>query len=187
MAISGGGDRSLLRPLRQDGNVDHDLDHVVIGNHKGEYSGFNIVDPAPGSVHQFGTRRELLAARQRGWWVADPERDGRPAYEMMALYRTDRPSDEGDGPFSEYVHLVTSEENFRRLQEEKLAMAKAQLADGGMGYLENVSGEEYDTGRSPTGQRHTRFATNQHGTWVQEGDEVREHLTPHGILREGDI
>jgi hypothetical protein len=170
--------------------VNHDLaDVTIVGNHKGQYGGFNIVDPRPGTVHQWATRRDVLAAKQRGWWVADPARDGRPAYQLMA----DHDSNVGPGPdgaetpFPEYVHMVTSEENFRRLMDERMRLNRAQLVPNGLEFLENVSREEYETGRSDRGYRSTRFATREHGTYVQEGDRVIEHLTPRGVLREEEI
>jgi hypothetical protein len=157
-----------------------------VGNHKGQSAGFNVVDPRPGTVHEYGTRRDILAARQRGWWVADPERDGRPAYELVLGATSDTPTPvvPQDTLYPEYVHLVTTEENFRRIMEEQLAANKAQLAPAGLGYLENVSREEYETGRTERGYLATRFATRDHGTFVVEGDRVLEHLTPAGILRE---
>lgn len=189
MGISGGGDRSELRPLRPDGNVDHDLaGHVIVGNHKGEFSGFNIVDPRPGTVHQYGTRRDILSARHRGWWVARPE-DGRPAYEMMSLYQSDpqTPVVPAESLYPEYIHLVTTEENFRRITEEHMTASRAQLAPAGLGYLDGVSRDEFETGRTERGHQATRFATRDHGTFVVEGDRVLEHLTPRGILREEGI
>ena len=146
MSISGGGDRSELRPLRPDGSVDHDMaDHVVVGNHKGQYAGFNVVDPRPGTVHQYGTRRDVLSARQRGWWVADPERDGHPAYDMAELYHSDlaTPLTRGDTPYPEYVHLVTTEENYRRLMEEQLERNREQLAPAGYGRHHPVPGRRH--------------------------------------------
>ena len=190
MAISGGGDRSELRPLKRDGNIDHDIqDAHVVGNHKGQFSGFNIVNPRPGTVHQFGTRRDILSARQRGWWIADPEEDGRPAYQVMADYVSDSgtPVDQSGGLYPEYIHLVTTEENFRRIMDEHIKASKDQLAPAGLGYLENISAEEFQTGRTDRGNLPTRFATRDHGTFMVEGDTVLEHMTPRGILREEDI
>jgi len=191
VGISGGGDRSELRPLRSDGNIDHDIsDAYVVGNHKGQFAGFNVVNPRPGTVHQFGTRRDILSARQRGWWIADPEVDGRPAYEVMADYVSESgtPVDQSGGLYPEYIHLVTSEDNYRRLMDEQRDRNQQQLAPAGLGYLENVSSEEYATGRTATGKNMpTRFATRDHGTFVVEGDRVLEHMTPGGIIREEDI
>lgn len=190
MALSGGGDRRELRPLKRDGNVDHDLvGHTVVGNHKGQFSGFNIVDPRPGTVHQFGTRRDILSARQRGWWIADPEQDGRPAHQIMSDYVSESgtPVDGSGGLYPEYIHLVTTEENYRRLMDEQLEANRAQLGPAGLGYLENVSGDEFTSSRGDKGHLPTRFATRDHGSYVVEGDRVVEHLTPRGILREEDI
>lgn len=183
--IQGGGDRSELRPLRPDGNVDHDLaDQVVVGNHKGQYSAYNIVNPRPGTVHQFGNRSDVLGARQRGWWVADPERDGRPAYQMMDQYQSDpgTPQSSGDA-FGGMVHLVTTEENFRRLMAEQQAANRAQLEPAGLDFLERASLAEYESGRGGRSLA-TRFATQDHGTFVVQGDTILEHLTPGGIRRE---
>lgn len=189
MSLSGGGDRSELRPLRPDGNIDHDLaGHVVVGNHKGEFAGFNVVDPRPGTVHQYGTRKDILGARQRGWWIARPE-DGRPAYEMMSLYRSDpaTPVVSDETLYPGYVHLVTTEENFRRITEEHLAMSRAQLAPAGLSFLDQGGADEQATGRTERGYVPTRFATRDHGTFISDGDRVVEHLTPAGILREEGI
>jgi len=190
MGMSGGGDRSNLRPLRRDGNIDHSIPNQrVVGNHKGQFSGFNIVNPRPGTVHQHGTRRDILAARQRGWWIADPEVDGRMASEVLSEYMSDVPTpiDSSESLYPEYIHLVTSEENFRRLMEEQAEANRAQLGPAGLGYLEAVSQEEFATGRSDRGHLPTRFATRDHGTYLVEGDTVLEHLTPRGIVREEDI
>ena len=191
MSLSGGGDRSELRPLRRDGNVDHDLaGHTVVGNHKGQYAGFNVVDPRPGTVHQWTTRREFLGCRQRGWWKADPETDGRPASELMGEYTSERPgaTDTAEGPVAEYIHVVTSEENFRQLMEQHLADSKAQLSPAGIGYLENISQEEFSMSRNAEGRNvPTRWASKEHGHYVVEGDRTIEHMAPQGILREEDI
>ena len=189
MGIRGGGDRSELRPLRPDGNIDHDTSDRVVGNHKGQFSGFNIVNPRPGTVHQHGTRRDLLAAKQRGWWIADPEVDGRMASEVLSDYVSDTPTaiDTSGSLYPEYIHLVTSEENFRRLMEERLEENRRQLGPAGLGYLEGVTQEEYATGRSERGHVPTRFATRDHGTFVMEGDRVVESLVPGGIIREEDF
>jgi hypothetical protein len=171
--------------------VDHDLaGHTVVGNHKGQFSGFNIVDPRPGTVHQFGTRRDILSARQRGWWIADPEVDGRPAHEIMTDYvsQSGTPVDQSGGLYPEYIHLVTSEENYRRLREEHERASREQIAPAGLGFLDGVSEEEFASARGADGRRiPSRFATKDHGTYTMEGDRVLEHMTPRGILREEDI
>ena len=192
MALSGGGDRRELRPLKRDGNVDHDLaGRTVVGNHRGQYSGFNIVDPRPGTVHQFGTKRDILSARQRGWWIADPETDGQPAHQIMSEYVSESgtPVDQSGGLYPEYIHLVTSEENFRRLMEEQMQASRDQLAPAGLGYLENISEEESAMSRNSRGRAiPSRFATKDHGTWVEDDQgHTLQHLTPRGILREEDI
>lgn len=189
MALSGGGDRSELRPLRPDGSLDHDLVGVhIVGNHKGEYGSLNISSPRPGTVHQFCTRKEVLSARQRGWWVADPQVDGRPAYELVRDHgQVAPPSGSDHSTFPDLVHIVTSEENYRRLMDEREAASRAAIAGGGSEYLENVDRAEYETGRTGRGYLATRFATREHGTSVMEGEDVLEHLTPRGIMREEDV
>jgi hypothetical protein len=191
LALSGGGDRRELRPLRRDGNVDHDLaGHTVVGNHKGQYAAFNIVDPRPGTVHQHSTRREVLGCKQRGWWIADPETDGKMACEVMQDYVSDsgHPVDTAGGPYSEYVHMVTTEENFRRLMDEHLAESRSQLSPAGIGYLENVSEDEFAMSRNAQGRNvPTRWASKDHGITIVEGDRTIEHLAPRGILREEDL
>lgn len=182
MGIQGGGDRSELRPLRADGNIDHDLSgQHVVGNHKGQYAAYNIVDPRPGTVHQFGNPSDVLGALGRGWWVADPEVDGCPAYAVMDKYLSDHnmPGVRGDA-FRGMIHLVTSEANYRRLQEEHQDRSREALR-GGQEFLER-GGYDYDGAR-----RVTRFATRDHGRFLMEGDEVIEDLTPRGILREENI
>lgn len=190
MSISGGGDRSELRPLRPDGSVDHDLaGRCIVGNHKGQFGGFNIVDPRPGTVHQFGTRRDILSARQRGWWVADPEVDGKPAYMLAGDYVSDLPTPQGSGEtvYPEYIHLVTTEENYRRLMDEHAQRSRENLAPAGQDFLDKVSAEEFESGRTERGHLATRFATRDHGTFLMDGERVVEHLSPRGILREENI
>lgn len=186
MGLSGGDDRSQLRPLRPDGSIDHEMaGHHVVGNHKGDYAGFNIADPRPGTVHQWGGSRDVYGARQRGWWVADPEVDGRPATDLVHLHRSDTPSqDQYTSVYPDMVHLVTTEENYRRLMEEQAAASRAQLGESGSDFLGNVSEDEYLTGRTERGFVSTRFATRDHGTTRMQGDRVLEHFAPRGILRE---
>jgi hypothetical protein len=187
--LAGGGDRSELRPLRPDGNVSHDLPGTtIVGNHKGQFGGFNIVNPRPGTVHQFGTQRDILSARQRGWWVADPEVDGRPAWMMPSESSPDPPTpiDSAGNIFPEYTHLVTSESNYRRLSDEQQRASREQLSPSSA-FLEGVSAEEYDTGGTERGQLSTRFALRDHGTSIMQGNETIEHLTPHGVVREEDL
>jgi hypothetical protein len=176
--------------LDANGNVQQDTGEHIVGNHKGQFGGFNIVNPRPGTVHQFGTRRDILSARQRGWWVADPEADGKPAYMLAGDYASDLPTSQltGDTPYPEYVHLVTTEENYRRLMNEQVEANEAALAPAGLDFLQGATAEEYELGRGEGG-RHapTRFATRDHGTFVMHGDRVAEQLTPRGILREENI
>ena len=189
MSLSGGGSRDELRPLKPDGNVEHDLaGHHVVGNHKGQFGYFNVVDPAPGTVHEYATKEELLGCRQRGWWHARPE-DGRPASDLMTPYQQQpgTPIDSKDSAFPGYYHMVTSEENFRRLMEERARLSREQLAPAGMGYLEGVSEEEYELAGRGDHRHPSRFATRDHGTFVAEGDRVLEHLTPRGLQREEDL
>jgi hypothetical protein len=105
---------------------------------------------------------------------------------MVGKYESDphAPNVAGETMYPEYIHLVTTEENYRRLMEEQQQANRDQLSPAGLSYLDNVSGDEFDTGR---GKSPTRFATRDHGTFVVEGDRVLEHLTPQGILREEDI
>lgn len=185
MGISGGGDRSELRPLRADGNIDHDLSgRHVVGNHKGQYAAYNIVDPRPGTVHQFGNPSDVLGALGRGWWVADPEVDGVPAYAIMDQYLSDHGMNGGikGEAFRGMVHLVTSEQNYRRLQEEHAKRSRDALT-GGDEFLERGSMDDYNGGRRAP----SRFATRDHGRFMMDGDEVVEDLTPRGILREENI
>lgn len=181
MAISGGGDRSELRPLKRDGNLDHDEPGVLVGNHKGQYGYFNILDPKPGTVHQWTTDDQYLGCMQRGWWPAE-EGDGRPAYSLMMKYTSETGS-----PFPGYRHVVTSEENFRALQRERQEESQRQLAEASAGYLDQVSEHEFAMTRGAGRNRPSRFATKWHETTVQEGDSTLAHLTPNGILREEDI
>lgn len=187
MGIQGGDDRSLLRPLRPDGNVDHDLaGRHIVGNHKGDSAAYNIVDPRPGTVHEYAKPEDVLGCRQRGWWVADPEVDGRPAYELMDQYVSDAGTRLGRGDaYKGLVHMVTSEENFARLMAETAERAREALAPAGQAFLDRVAPDEYETGRTAEGRhRPTRFATRDHGIYLVEGEQQREVIRPRGILRE---
>lgn len=177
MGISGGGDRSELRPLKQDGNVDHDLPDIVVGNHKGQYGYFNIINPKPGTVHQWTTDDEFLGCMQRGWWPAGPD-DGSPANALMQMY-----SSETGNPFPGYRHVVTSEANYRKLQEERQAENRRQLSEDAA-FLEGVSGQEHSLFRGSGRGRPSRFATQDHGTIVRENQNTIEHLGATGIIRE---
>lgn len=180
MGVQGGGDRSELRPLRPDGNIDHDLSgRHVVGNHKGQFAAYNIVDPRPGTVHQFGNPQDVLGALGRGWWVADPEVDGCPAYAVMDQYLSDHGIQGVRGEaFKGMVHLVTSEQNYRRLREEHEERSRDALRTG-QEFLERASVDEHGAGR--------RFALRDHGRFIMQGDEVVESFAPNGILREENI
>lgn len=189
MGLQGGGDRSELRPLRADGNLDHDLSgRHVVGNHKGEFAAYNIVDPRPGTVHQFGNPGDVLGALGRGWWIADPAVDGCPAYEIMDQYLSDRgmPGVRG-AAFRGMVHLVTSEANYRRLMQEHQERSRDALL-GGQEFLDRASADEQATGHNGQGRyTPTRFALRDHGRFLMQDDEVVENLTPRGILREENL
>jgi len=189
--LQGGSDRSELRPLRPTGHIDHELaGREIVGNHKGAHAAYNIVDPAPGTVHQFAGRDDVLGCRQRGWWIARPE-DGQPAYSVGSLYQTD-PSvpltpEEARAPFAGMVHMVTSEANFGRLMAEHAEASRAQLGPAGLGFLENASMDEQALSRRGNPLA-TRFATSDHGTFVvDDAGRVIESLTPRGIVREEDL
>lgn len=189
MGIQGGDDRSQLRPNRPDGNMDHELSgRHVVGNHRGQYAAYNIVDPRPGTVHQFGNPSDVLGALGRGWWVADPEVDGFPAYQIMDQYLSDHglPAVRGEA-FKGLVHLVTTEENYRQLMAEHATRSR-ELLHGGQEFLERVTEAEYGTGRGEDGRFvATRFALRDHGRFMMEGDETVESVGPRGILREENI
>jgi len=184
--MSGGGARSLMRLNRPDGNTQHNLPgHRIVGNHKGDYADCNLVDPRPGTVHQLGVNKpaNILAAKSRGWWVADPQRDGRLAHELTDRTDTGVPLDTAGGPHG-LVHLVTTEENYRRLQKEQQEASQQALNPLGDRFLDSVSAGEASTGRGANGMTPTRFAIRGHGTTLMEGDQVRAQLTPNGVLRE---
>lgn len=184
--ITGGGARKLLRPLRPDGNVRHDLPgQRVVGNHKGDYANFNILNPRGGTVHQFATKKGVLGARNRGWWVGDPERDGCPAHALTDRTDGATPLDTVSGPHG-MVHMVTSEDNFRRLMEEQAAAARHAIEPQGDLFLDNISAEEMATTTNRNGRVPTRFAIRGHGVSLAEGGVVREQLTPSGIVRQED-
>lgn len=184
MALSGGGDRRLLRGLRPDGNIQHDqAGHRIVGNLKGDAFGLNIANPKPGLIFQYAdeqsNRGSVLRARQRGWWVADPHRDGCPAGSLGPDGRspTHTPMTSADNAlFPGLVPLCTTEENFRRLQEERAAANRAQIDPDNETFLEGAT-------RDSSGEL-TRFAMRGHSTTVMEGDHVVEQRTPDGVLRE---
>lgn len=185
--IRAGSDRSELRPLRPDGHIDHDLaGHEVVGNHKGQHAAYNIIDPAPGTVHQYAKRADVLGCRQRGWWLARPE-DGRPAYQMVSgLHGDATPLTPDEAPFAGMVHMVTSEANFARLMEEQGQARKAQLGPAGLSYLE--AGLDEQTLSRRGNPLASRFATREHGTFTtDEAGRVVESWVPRGIVREEDI
>jgi hypothetical protein len=186
----GGGDREWLRPLRGDGNLNHDISGTeIIGNHKGAYSGLNIANPAPGLYHQWerNNPRDIFSAQQRGFWVADPERDGSPAYKL-ADFGHDRPTplDTAD-VFGDVIHMVTSEDNYRRLLNEQAEENRRKMGQSDVGFLEGASPEEAATasgGRSRNRAVATRWATREHSTALMEGETVRDTVAPRGIVRE---
>ena len=187
--LTGGSDRSELRPLKATGQIDHDLaGHEIVGNHKGQHAAYNIVDPAPGTVHEFANRGDVLGCRQRGWWPARPE-DGRPAYAVASLYQTD-PSvpltpDETSAPFAGMVHMVTSEANYGRLMREQAEARHAQLGPAGLSFLESATADEQSLSRRGNPLA-TRFMTKDHG-FYDDNDRPIEGLNPRGILREEDL
>ena len=187
--MRGGSDRSELRPLRPNGNIDHDLaGHEVVGNHKGQHAAYNIVDPAPGTVHEYANRGDVLGCKQRGWWVARAE-DGRPAYQVASLYQTDLSvpltPDETAAPFAGMVQMCTSEENLRRIHLEQEEANRLQLGPAGLGFLEAGSHDEQSLSRRGNPLA-TRFMTKDHG-FFDDQDRPIEGLHPRGILREEDL
>lgn len=189
MALSGGGDRTQLRGLRPDGNVQHEIGgERIVGNHRGTKAALNWVNPRPGTVVQYADENanpgSVLAARQRGWWVADTERDGRPAYELMGLTPGDASgADPNRHPlYRGLVPLVTTEENFRRIQEERERENRARVSPTNLGFIENAS--EQEAALSERGGP-TRFAVRGHGNTRYGDGRVLEQETPRGVLREG--
>lgn len=157
----------------------------IVGNHRGDKAGLNIANPRPGTVHQYARRnsQSILAAQQRGWWVADPDRDGKPAYMLVDAPAGADLTGPG-GLYPDLVHLVTTEENFARLQREQADASRAAIDPRTDSFLDNVSEAEAHTGRSANGNRPTRFAMSGHGVTFTEGNRVLEQLTPTGVLRE---
>lgn len=188
--LQGGGDRGWLVPLRADGRSQQREDAVdVVGCHRGDYAGLNVANPQPGYEYQWGNNRpqSVLGARARGW---TPVRDGDPdcpAYELVDEYNdsTDTPTQlDTIKPFGGLILLRTPVENLRRLHEDHDKESAARLQGSAEGYLQGASYEEQALGRSHEGKYlPTRFARREHGTTVQEGDEVvRQYRT--GIFQE---
>jgi len=189
LALSGGGDRTHLRYLRPDGNIQTETGEHVTGNHKGQFASLNFVGLRPGHVVQYANARNpssINGCKVRGWWIADPERDGRPAY-MLSHGKGDFATAVDSvthNQFPDLVPMVTTIENFRRLQEERAQANREAISDGGTGFLEGAPPDEIATGRTNRGIHPTRFALPSHTTTIQEGDNIIEQITPHGVLRE---
>jgi hypothetical protein len=177
--LQGGGDRTLLRGLNPDGNIQHEHGGVrVVGNLKGDAYGLNIANPRPGFVYQYAdeqsNRGTVLRALQRGWQRVDPQRDGCPAGVLLDQQsNTHTPLNTAESPlFPGLVALMTTEENFRRLQEERQAANEEALNPGSDSFLERA--EDGDA----------RFAQRGHGMTYTEGERVLQQHTPSGVLRE---
>lgn len=185
MSFGGGSDRSLMRPLTPEGNIHNPVPGTrIVGNLKGDHSGLNIANPRPGTVHQYARRNSqaVMAARQRGWWIADPERDGRPAYQLAGAPEGVDLTGPG-GLFPDLVHMVTGEENFRRLQNEGLEESRRRVDPRADAFLDGMTAAEQAPGRRAGKNSPTRFAMAGHGTTIMEGNRVVEQLTPNGVVR----
>lgn len=192
MGLVGGGEREQLRGLRPDGTLPQAIPGVrVVGNHRGKGMGLNIANPRPGTVHQYADEQSnpgsVLSARQRGWWVAEPE-DGQPLGVLhQERYGSPKatPVDSRQHPlYPQLVHLVTTEENFRRIQEERMAENRQKLDPRAETFLSGVSAEEVYGSKDGDVRTPTRFALRGHGHARMEGEHVLEQMTPDGILWE---
>jgi hypothetical protein len=118
--ISGGGDRSWLRPLQSGENKE------IIGAHRGICEAMNVKNPQP-NRHYYYARHDSNAIQRKlneGWRPIrgdDPERWG-------ADINTDEyPELDGLKARKDVILMWTDSDNYRRIQNEKARKNKVAI------------------------------------------------------------
>ncbi len=168
--LSGGGQLDWLTPLDPRGNLTRETEggREVVGNHRGNYARYNVVDPEPGTVIQWARNHpdNLLQVRQRGWKVIH---QGDGPQSAAAVYQ-----DDSDTPTpldtkvtcGSLVLVQTSEENFRHLQSETDREALVRLKGSNEAYL------------SRSEAKGSRLLRRDHGIFFQDGEDVISATRP---------
>ncbi len=188
MALSGGGDRSWLKPLKPNGHLNEDTPEGadIAGTHKGFYGGLNVANPEPGFTYQWirNDPRDIYLARQRGWSVVDCNGPDKPAY-MLAGNESDAPTQlDTAGVFKDIIFVRMPEDKHRRLHEETRLQSEAQLRGGTDAFLDGASDAESATGHTDRGRVPTRMARSEHGLQAQQDGETVRLDSQSGILQE---
>lgn len=186
--MGGGGDRSLLRYLKFDGNLDHDdSDTEIVGSHKGVYAGLNVANPQPGWRYQWEVRspRDVQLARQRGWQVIAQDDPEGAAWQLASDYDSDLPSQlDSSDVYQDVVLMKMPEHKYRSLLEQRVRENQERLTGSDTAFLDGVSEAEASSAHSGGRRVATRWATREHSTAVKQGDETVSTHAPTGIIRE---
>lgn len=182
--LGGGKSREWLRPLTPEGRLDTDdpnLDDMV-GCHKGDFVGLNVINPDPGFeyVWELNRPRDIMRAKMRGGIRVGADE---PESAAMAHLTdsTDTPVD-GYHTFGDVTLFKYPIDKIAKIRAEESARAQAMMRGGAAEFVSKATKLEQEMSRGQA----TRFKARNHGlqyldgqenvvdTWNPGDDEIRE-------------
>jgi hypothetical protein len=159
MTIGSGEDLKWIKPVTPEADV--------AGDHRGRFEGLNVRSPQPG-WHYYWERRQasdILRRTMDGFVVVqgdDPEKFGAKLPEGIGL-----PQD-GVRAYGDVVLMKCPEDQYRELQAERLANAKAAREATTTAFLEKGHDVEQELGPHRTQGREPYYKNIGHGDTVEE-------------------
>ncbi len=159
MALSGGGNRSELRPMDPQG--------TTLGSHKGAYEALNVRNAKPGFNYVFAklSASAILVKQNQGWQLVkenDPEEWGVPRDMFPDKIQGSLDSLKA---FGDVVLMRIPNERYQEIQDEHNARSVAALGGTESEFLGKGDELGEEVGSSTQG-RPLHYMQGQHGTFI---------------------
>ena len=163
MAISGGGDRRELRPIRQEAGV--------LGSHKGAHEALNIRNPQPNTHYRYerANQSAIQRSKNNGYRFvqdSDPEAWGVDDDEMPMSVQSQLSSIRA---YQDVVLMKTPLDNFKRITDEQESRSRAALDGAEAAYLSEGERNTAAAGAAAGGQSLHHRTKHHQTTWNEHG------------------
>jgi hypothetical protein len=183
MSLGGGGDRSWLEPVDNQGNRSSDVEGTI-GCHSGNTEALNIDYSEPGFMYLWGrnTQADIRANMRNGYVIVGP--DDPEMASMKRLGSINQSTLDTSQIYGDVILMKAPAERVRKLRETEQERARAMLRSGSDEFLGKVTQAER---MLDPRHRDTRFYTaREHNIQVvdERSNQVLDEWIPErGILK----